>query len=344
MELKKPTDESVNETATSQEQAAAAAAAQVTVRQRVYLLWQELGMVAILVLLCIFMALFAPYFLTFSNLVNVAQQSSINAILAAGMTFVILTGGIDLSVGSGLAVAGVAAVWLAYRGVPGIIDVLAGLVIGCLCGWLNGVLIAKFKLLPFIVTLGALTYLRGVAYLFTGAYPIVVPNLSFGFLGNGFVGPLPWPVVIALLVYIVGYIVLNRTTFGRRVYAIGGNEQAARLTGINVDRILLLIYTISGLCMGIAGVIYAARLLSAQPTGGQSYELYAIAAVILGGTSFTGGVGSIVGTLIGALIIGVLNNGLVLMNVPFFYQLIIQGAVIIIAVLLDQLRTRAAAR
>ena len=137
---------------------------------------------------------------------------------------------------------------------------------------------------------------------------------------------------------------LNRTTFGRRIYAIGGNEQAARLTGINVDRILLLLYTISGLCMGIAGVIYAARLLSAQPTGGQGYELYAIAAVILGGTSFTGGVGSIVGTLIGALIIGVLNNGLVLMNVSFYYQLIVQGVVIIVAVLLDQLRTRAAAR
>ena len=342
MELRKTKPEPESSTAASQDQVAAASRA--SVRARVYLLWQELGMVVVLVLLCVFMALFAPYFLTASNLVNVAQQSSINAILAAGMTLVILTGGIDLSVGSGLAVAGVAAVWLASKGVPGIVDVVAGLVVGSLCGLLNGVLIAKFKLLPFIVTLGALTYLRGAAYVFTGAYPIVVPTLSFGFLGNGFVGPLPWPVVIALIVYIVGYIVLTRTIFGRHVYAIGGNEQAARLTGINVDRTLLLIYTISGLCMGIAGLVYSARLLSAQPTGGQSYELYAIAAVILGGTSFTGGVGSIVGTLIGALIIGVLNNGLILMNVPFFYQLIIQGAVIIIAVLLDQVRTRAAAR
>jgi ribose transport system permease protein len=342
MELRKTKPEPASQTAVSQDQAAAASKA--SVRARVYLLWQELGMVVVLVLLCVFMALFAPYFLTGSNLVNVALQSSINAILAAGMTFVILTGGIDLSVGSGLAVAGVVAVWLASKGVPGIVDVLAGLVIGSLAGSLNGVLVAKFKLLPFIVTLGALTYLRGAAYILTGAYPIVVPNLSFGFLGNGFVGPIPWPVVVALIVYVVGYIVLKRTIFGRHVYAIGGNEQAARLTGINVDRTLLLIYTISGLCMGIAGVIYSARLLSAQPTGGVSYELYAIAAVILGGTSFTGGVGSIVGTLIGALIIGVLNNGLVLMNVPFFYQLIIQGAVIIVAVLLDQLRTRAAAR
>ncbi len=342
MELKKRTGGLETESAETRAQTKAAGRAEV--RARVYLLWQELGMVGVLVLLCIFMALFAPYFLTASNLVNVAQQSSINAILAAGMTFVILTGGIDLSVGSGLAVAGVVSVWLASKGVPGTIDVLAGLVVGSLAGWLNGVLVAKFKLLPFIVTLGALTYLRGAAYVLTGAYPIVVPNLRFGFLGNGFVGPLPWPVVVAIIVYVVGYVVLTRTIFGRHVYAIGGNEQAARLTGINVDRTLLLIYIISGLCMGIAGVIYSARLLSAQPTGGQSYELYAIAAVILGGTSFTGGVGSIVGTLIGALIIGVLNNGLVLMNVPFFYQLIIQGVVIIVAVLLDQLRTRAAAR
>ena len=224
------------ETESAETQAQVKAASRAAVRARVYLLWQELGMVVVLVILCVFMALFAPYFLTGSNLVNVAQQSSINAILAAGMTFVILTGGIDLSVGSGLAVAGVGAVWLASKGVPGIIAVLAGLGIGCLSGWVNGVLIAKFKLLPFIVTLGALTYLRGVAFVFTGGYPIVIPNLSFGFLGNGFVGPLPWPVVIALVVYVVGYIVLNRTIFGRHVYAIGGNEQAARLTGINSGR------------------------------------------------------------------------------------------------------------
>ncbi len=341
MEMKKTTEEPASGTAPGQAQAVAAGRA--AVRARVYLLWQQLGMALVLVLLCVFMALFAPYFLTANNLLNVAQQTSINAILAAGMTLVILTGGIDLSVGSALAVAGVAAVWLAHQGVPGIIDVPAGFVVGALCGLLNGVFVARFKLLPFIVTLGALTYLRGVAYVFTGGYPIVVPNLSFGWMGNGFVGPLPWPVVIAIVVYAVAYIVLNRTIFGRHVYAIGGNEQAARLSGINVDRNLLLIYTVSGLCAGIAGVIYSARLLSAQPAGGGGFELFAIAAVILGGTSFTGGVGSIVGTLIGALIIGVLNDGLILMNVPFFYQLIIQGAVIIVAVLIDRLRTRATA-
>jgi ribose transport system permease protein len=310
----------------------------VEMQTRLYQLWQNLGMAVVLIVLCIFMALFAPHFATFRNVINVARQVSINAVLAAGMTFVILTGGIDLSVGSALAVAGVISVWLTTIGVSSVLAVLAGVAAGALCGMLNGVLIAKLKLSPFIVTLGALTYLRGFAYVTTGAYPLINNNLGFGFLGEGSVGFLPWPVVIALAVFIVGYIVLRRTVFGRRVYAIGGNEQAARLSGINVDRILIWVYTISGICAGIGGIILSARLLSGEPTAGDGYELDAIAAVILGGTSFTGGVGSIVGTAIGALIIGVLNNGLVLMNVPFFYQLIIKGAVIIAAVLIDRIR------
>ena len=305
-----------------------------------YQFWQSLGMTVVLIVLCIFMAFLAPHFLTFRNVINVARQVSINAILAAGMTFVILTGGIDLSVGSALAVAGVISVWLTTNsGLSPALAVLAGIAIGAVCGMLNGVLISKFKLSPFIVTLGALTYLRGFAYVTTGAYPIINENLGFGFLGQGSIGFLPWPVIIALLVFVIGYIVLKRTVFGRRIYAIGGNEQAARLSGMNVDWVLIWVYTISGMCAGIAGIIFSARLLSAQPTGGDGYELDAIAAVILGGTSFTGGVGSIVGTVIGALIIGVLNNGLVLMNVPFFYQLIIKGAVIIVAILLDRIRS-----
>jgi ribose transport system permease protein len=309
------------------------------VQRRLSQLWQSLGMAIVLLALCIIMAIFAPHFFTFRNIINVARQVSINAILAAGMTFVILTGGIDLSVGSALAVAGVFSVWLTTKGVPDVFAVLAGVVTGGLCGTLNGVLISRFKLSPFIVTLGALTYLRGVAYVTTGAYPLIKSDLGFAFLGEGSVGFLPWPVIIALIVFLVGYIVLKRTVFGRRIYAIGGNEQAARLSGIPVDRILIWVYTISGACAGIAGIIFSARLLSGEPTGGDGYELDAIAAVILGGTSFTGGVGSILGTAIGALIIGVLNNGLVLMNVPFFYQLIIKGAVIIFAVLLDRIRS-----
>jgi ribose transport system permease protein len=309
------------------------------VRGRLSQLWQSLGMGVVLLALCIIMAIFAPHFFTFLNIINVARQVSINAILAAGMTFVILTGGIDLSVGSALAVAGVFSVWLTTKGVPDVFAVLAGVVTGGLCGMLNGVLISRFKLSPFIVTLGALTYLRGVAYVTTGAYPLIKSDLGFAFLGEGSVGFLPWPVIIAVIVFFIGYIVLKRTVFGRRIYAIGGNEQAARLSGIPVDRALIWVYTISGVCAGIAGIIFSARLLSAQPTGGDGYELDAIAAVILGGTSFTGGVGSILGTAIGALIIGVLNNGLVLMNVPFFYQLIIKGAVIIAAILLDRIRS-----
>jgi len=313
-----------------------------TMRSRVYLLWQQLGMALVLIILCIIMSAIAPNFLDFRNLINVMRQVSINAILAAGMTFVILTGGIDLSVGSGLAVAGVISVWLSVKGVNPLFAVLAGIIIGGLCGLLNGLLIARLKLPAFIVTLGALTYLRGIAYVTTGAYPLIKTDLGFAFLGDGYLGPIPWPVVVAALVFILGYIVLTRTTFGRHIYAIGGNEQAARLSGINVDLNLIWVYTISGLCTGLAGIIFSARLLSGQPTGGNGYELDAIAAVILGGTSFVGGQGSIIGTLIGALIIGVLNNGLVLLDVPFFYQLIIKGAVIVIAVLIDRIRAQAA--
>lgn len=337
MTSNKVTDEQSARAATSEERSTAARNAEV--QSRLYQLWQSLGMAVVLIALCVIMAIFAPHFFTFRNVINVARQVSINAILAAGMTFVILTGGIDLSVGSALAVAGVISVWLTTKGVPDVIAVLAGVATGGLCGALNGVLIAKLKLSPFIVTLGALTYLRGVAYITTGAYPLIKNDLGFAFLGEGSVGFLPWPVIIAVVVFVIGFIVLKRTVFGRRVYAIGGNEQAARLSGINVDRALIWVYTISGVCTGIAGIIFSARLLSAQPMGGEGYELDAIAAVILGGTSFTGGLGSIVGTAIGALIIGVLNNGLVLMDVPFFYQLIIKGAVIIAAVLLDRIRS-----
>ncbi|GAC1512212.1 MAG: ribose ABC transporter permease [Ktedonobacteraceae bacterium] len=340
MDVKKTSDVATTDALATQ--VPASGSGDTTVRSRIYLLWQQLGMALVLIILCIIMSIIAPNFLDFRNLINVARQISINAILAAGMTFVILTGGIDLSVGSGLAVAGVLSVWLSVKGVNPFFAVLAAIIVGGLCGLLNGVLIAKLRLPAFIVTLGALTYLRGVAYVTTGAYPLIKTDLGFAFLGGGYLGPIPWPVVVALLVFILGYVVLTRTTFGRHIYAIGGNEQAARLGGINVDLNLIWVYTISGLCTGLAGVIFSARLLSGQPTGGDGYELDAIAAVILGGTSFVGGQGSIIGTLIGALIIGVLNNGLVLLDVPFFYQLIIKGAVIVIAVLIDRIRARAA--
>ena len=307
-------------------------------RLRLLEFWQRLGMALVLIALCVVMGVFAPHFATSGNVVNIARQVSINAILAAGLTFVLLTGGVDLSVGSALGVTGVMSVWLAVRGIPAPFAVLGAVGIGALIGGVNGVFIARLKLQPFIVTLGALTYLRGCAYVATGAYPLNKPDLSFAFVGSGAVGPIPWPVIIAAAVLVVSHVTLTRTRFGRQVVALGGNAQAARLSGINVARVLTCVYMIAGTCAGIAGVIFAARLESGQPQGGQGYELDAIAAVILGGTSLSGGAGSIVGTLIGALIIGVLDNGLVLMNVPFFYQLIIKGAVIIAAVLLDRVR------
>ncbi|MDQ2731983.1 MAG: ribose ABC transporter permease [Armatimonadota bacterium] len=312
-------------------------------RSRMFQTWQQFGMTGVLIVMCIFLSVAAPNFSTTGNLVNIARQVSINAILAAGMTVVILTGGIDLSVGSALAVTGVASVWLEVHHANSLEAVLGAVAVGAMIGGFNGLLIARVKLQPFIVTLGALTYLRGMAYVATGAYPLIKTDLGFAFLGIGALGPVPWPVVIACLVFLTFYLVLKLTIFGRHVYAIGDNEQSSRLSGINVSRTLIWVYVISGICSGIAGVIYSARLASGQPQGGQGYELDAIAAVILGGTSLTGGVGSILGTLIGALIIGVLDNGLILMNVPFFYQLIIKGGVIIAAVLLDRLRSSRAA-
>src|SRR5260370_2441578 len=213
-----------SETTPGKTKAAGIGGVAVSVRGRVYRLWQQLGIALVFILLCVIMSLTAPSFLDFNNLHNVARQAWINAILAAGMAFVILTGGIDLSVGSALAVAGVLSVWLAAQGVPDVVAVLAGIVTGGLCGALNGVLIAKFKLSPFIVTLGGLTYLRGLAYVTTGAYPLLKERLGFTFLGNSSVGPIPCPVIIALLVFAFGYILLNRPTFSRHVYALAAHK------------------------------------------------------------------------------------------------------------------------
>lgn len=300
--------------------------------------WDKVGIFAVLILMCVVMAVMAPNFLSLDNGLNVARAVSINAILAAGMTLIILTGGIDLSVGSILAVAGVAGVLLDAVGVPGPLAVLGGMAAGALAGWINGALVAWLALPAFIVTLGSMTYLRGTAYSLLNGQPLVASNLSYRGIGNGAVAGIPTPVVVMVIVYVAFWFLLERTRFGRHVYAVGGNLEAARLAGINTKRVLLLVYTIAGAAAGLAGIIFSARVLSAQPTAGNGYELDAIAAVVLGGTALAGGRGKVLGTLIGALIIGVLSNGLVLMNVPFFYQLIIKGVVIVIAVALDSLR------
>ncbi|WP_410511329.1 ribose ABC transporter permease [Paenibacillus sp. BR2-3] len=309
-----------------------------TLKQKVLPVWNQLGMLIILILLCIIMALFAPYFTEVNNILNILKQSSITAVLAAGMTVVILTGGIDLSVGSTLALSGVISVMLSNAGVPPLIAMLSGAGVGYLAGVINGYFTAVTKLPAFVVTLGSMTFLRGIAFVISGGLPLVLKSKFFIFFGAGTILGIPTPIYIMAVVYAVMFFVLKYTMFGRHVYAIGGNEEAARLTGIKVERTLINVYSISGLMAGIAGVVMAGRVISGQPNAGISFELDAIAAVILGGTSFVGGVGKIQGTIIGVLIMAVLSNGLTLLNVDFYWQMIVKGLVIVIAVLLDKLR------
>jgi ribose transport system permease protein len=301
---------------------------------------QMAGMVPVLVVICILFAFLTPNFLTQNNMVNVVRQASINIVLAAGMTFVILTGGIDLAVGSVLGFTAVIAVVVSL--IPGLdwAAVPAALLAGALVGVLTGMTVAYVGLPPFIVTLGTYTAIRGAAYLAAGGTTVINSKIGFAWIGNGYVGPVPWLVIIALLTIAVSAFILHSTVLGVHVYAVGGNPQAARLTGIPVPLVLIFVYGASGLLSGLGGVMSASRLYSAQGQLGIGYELDAIAAVILGGTSFSGGIGTVFGTLIGALIIAVLNNGLTLMNVSFYWQLVIKGAVIVLAVMLDKLRTR----
>ncbi len=302
-------------------------------------LLQIAGILPILILICILFSILTPNFLSVGNLINVVRQASINIVLACGMTFVILTGGIDLSVGSILAVTAVIAVVVSLLPI-GWLAVPVALAAGLIIGLINGILIAYLDLPPFIVTLGGLTGLRGVAYLLANGTTVINPNLNFAWVGNSYLGAIPWLVVIALLTVLVSWFILRRTVLGVQIYAVGGNSRAARLTGIKVSYVLLFVYGVSGLLSGLAGIMSASRLYSATGILGTGYELDAIAAVILGGTSFSGGVGTIFGTLLGALIIATLNNGLTLLNMSFFWQLVVKGLVIIIAVIIDKLRTR----
>jgi ribose transport system permease protein len=301
---------------------------------------QLAGMLPVLILICILFAVLTPNFLTENNIINVVRQASINIVLAAGMTFVILTGGIDLSVGSVLGLTAVIAVVVSlvpsfsWAAIPAAL--LAGLVIGVL----TGMIVAYLGLPPFIVTLGTYTAIRGAAYLAAGGTTVINSQINFAWIGNGYFGPVPWLVIIALITIAVSAFILHGTVLGVHVYAVGGNAQAARLTGIPVPFVLIFVYGVSGLLSGLGGAMSASRLYSAQGQLGIGYELDAIAAVILGGTSFSGGIGNVFGTLVGALIIAVLNNGLTLLNVSFYWQLVIKGAVIVLAVTLDKLRTR----
>lgn len=309
--------------------------------KRVKALTATLGPFIGLFLIILIISILNPGFLSAPNLLNVLRQVSINALIAFGMTFVILTGGIDLSVGAILAFSGAITATLLSSGMDPILAILIGLLIGAALGAINGIIIAKGKVAPFIATLATMTIYRGATLMFTDGRP--VSNLGdstfFQMLGGGYFFGIPMPAITMMISFVILYLILKKTTFGRRVYAVGGNEEASILSGIKVDRIKIYVYSLTGFLAAVAGVILTSRLNSAQPTAGTMYELDAIAAVVLGGTSLTGGKGWIVGTLIGALIIGVLNNGLNLLGVSSFFQQVVKGSVILLAVLLDRRKT-----
>lgn len=296
---------------------------------------RQFGTLLGLLLLCLVLWALTPYFLTVSNILNIAQQTSINAIIAVGMTFVILTAGIDLSVGSVLAISGVVMASFLQSGWPLPLGIAAGLSVGLASGLVNGLLISFGKLPPFISTLGMMSVARGTALMFTGGRPVSGFPDSFRSLATGEILNVPSPVIIMLVIYAIAHFVLTRTKLGRYAYAIGGNEEASVLSGVNVKFYKTAVYGIAGLLSACAAVILTARLNSAQPIAGIMYELDAIAATVIGGTSLMGGEGTIIGTLIGALIMGVLRNGLNLLGVSSFLQQTIIGSVIILAVLVD---------
>lgn len=289
-----------------------------------------------LLLLVVFLSILSPRFLTVANLTNVFRQTSVNMIIAIGMTFVILTGGIDLSVGSIFALSGALTAGMMVAGIPAFAAIILGMVLGGIMGACNGFLIAKGKVPAFIATLAMMTILRGATLVYTNGQPITGLGDDFYGIGNGYLLNIPIPVIVTGIVIILSYYLLFQYKIGRYIFALGGNEEASRLSGINTKGIKMLVYSISGILSALSGIIITSRLDSAQPTAGQGAELDAIAAVVLGGTSLSGGQGGVAGTVIGALIIGFLNNGLNLLNVSPFYQSIVKGIVILIAVLIDK--------
>ncbi len=292
-----------------------------------------------LIFLIVVVSFLNPNFFTVDNILNILRQTSVNAIIAVGMTLVILTAGIDLSVGSVLALCGAFAATLIAMEVPVLIAEPTALLAGAILGAISGVIIAKGKVQAFIATLVTMTLLRGVTMVYTDGRPISTGFTdvadSFAWFGTGYAMGIPVPIWLMVIVFAAAWYLLNHTRFGRYVYALGGNESATRLSGINVDRVKIGVYAICGFLSALAGIIITSRLSSAQPTAGMGYELDAIAAVVLGGTSLAGGKGRIMGTLIGALIIGFLNNALNLLDVSSYYQMIAKAVVILLAVLVD---------
>jgi putative xylitol transport system permease protein len=313
------------------------------------LIVQEYGIFLAFLLLVAILSVSNEFFLTPGNISNVLLQTSINGVLAIGMTFVILTRGIDLSVGSVVALAGMvsasfvtssATAGIAGAPYPMVVALAAGILVGVGCGALVGLIVSRFSVPAFVATLGMLSAARGATLIYGGGKPVPALSPEFRWIGTGNILGIPMPVILLAVVFLVSWWVLTRTRFGRYIYAVGGNPHAAKTSGLNVTRIRFMVYVISGALSGLAGMILSARTGSALPQAGIAYELDAIAAVVIGGTSLSGGVGRVTGTLIGALIIGVMNNGLDLMGIQSYYQQVLKGALIVGAVMLDQKRNQ----
>lgn len=294
---------------------------------------KRFGLLLVYLVLIIGLSMLSNRFLTSSNQVNILRQATINGIISVGMTLVILTAGIDLSVGSVLALSAVIGADLLKRGIPVPVAVLAALGVGALAGLVNGIIITRGKIPPFIATLGMLTVARGLTLMYTGGQPFTGFPSAFRQIGAGVLGPIPTPIIIALLVFVGVSIILGRTRFGQNIYLLGDNPVAARLAGINIEFVTVMVYVASGLCAALAGLILIARLDSAQPVIGMGYEFNAIAAVVVGGTSFFGGEGTLFGTLLGTLLIETLSNGLNLLNVSPLWEQVVKGLVIALALL-----------
>ena len=305
---------------------------------------ENLGIIIALLVLCVLLAVLpatSSSFLSTQNVFNILRQISTNMLIACAMTMVIILGGIDLSVGSIIALSGDAALDCVSRyQLPIAAALIAGVLVGLLIGVFNGFVICKTTIPPFIVTLATMNIARGLAKVYTGGSPVRVVTKTWQFIGAGYIGPVPVPVIIMIVVIVITALMMNKTKLGRHIYAVGGNTQAARFSGIKVSRVKFIVHAYAGLMAGLAGIILASRMYSGQPTAGEGAEMDAIAAVVVGGTSMAGGSGKIGGTIIGALIIGVLNNGLNLMNVNSFWQDVVKGVVILLAVLIDYLRNR----
>ena len=296
------------------------------------------GIVIAFFLVCAILAFLSPFFFTWNNILNVIRQSSIIGIMAVGMTFVILTGGIDLSVGSVMAVSGMIAAGTLQNGAGVWFAIVVALLVGIACGLTNGLLITIGKIAPFVVTLGMMSVARGITLIYSQGYPISGFDDAFRFIGGGAILSIPFPIILFLIAVLIAWFVLTSTRLGRYTYAIGGNEETVKLSGINSNVYKSAVYVISGAAAGISALILTSRLNSAGPTAGASYELDVIASVVIGGTSLNGGRGGVWGTLIGALLIAIINNGMNLLGISPYYQQLVKGLIIVGAVLVDRLR------